>query len=257
VNELIQINRTTIDDAFVQTVNAREMHTFLGVSKDFTSWIKAQIERARLVENRDFILLTQKGEQTGRGGHNRIEYHLTIDAGKHIAMMSGTDKGFEVRDYFIECERRAMKAVMDPMQALNDPAMMRRLLLTYSEKILSIQAENAALAPKAEALNRIAVADGSLCITDAAKTLQVQPKKVFAVLQEQRWIYRRVGCDHWIGYQDKLQQQLLEHKTTTVSRSDGSEKIVAQVRITPKGLSKLALLFQVGLCERGISWGKI
>lgn len=246
MNELIQIDRSTIDDAVALTVKARDLHTFLGVGKDFSSWIKVQIERARLVENRDFILLTPKGEQTGRGGHNRIEYHLTIDAGKHIAMMSGTDKGFEVRDYFIECELQAKKAALDPMRALNDPAMMRRLLLTYSEKVLALQAENAALAPKAEALNRIAAADGSLCITDAAKTLQVQPRKVFAVLREQRWIYRRVGCEHWIGYQDKLQQQLLEHKTTTVSRGDGSEKIVAQVRITPKGLSKLALLFQGG-----------
>jgi len=45
-------------------------------------------------------------------------------------MMSGCDKGFEVRDYFIECERRAK----NPLAALNDPAAMRSLLLTYTEK---------------------------------------------------------------------------------------------------------------------------
>jgi hypothetical protein len=32
----------------------------------------------------------------------------------------------------------------------------------------------------------------------------------------------------------------MEHKTTTVTRSDGSEKITKQVRLTPKGLTKLA-----------------
>lgn len=67
-----------------------------------------------LVENRDFVLLPQKGEQRGRGGHNRSAYHLTVDAAKHIAMMSGTDKGFQVREYFIECERRAQAAAVAP-----------------------------------------------------------------------------------------------------------------------------------------------
>jgi phage anti-repressor protein len=61
------------------------------------------------VEVRDY-LLTQKGERQNQGlsGQGRIDYALTIDAAKHIAMMSGTEKGFEVRDYFIECERQAM-----------------------------------------------------------------------------------------------------------------------------------------------------
>ena len=229
----------------IPTVSARDLHAFLGVGKDFSNWMKKQITRGRLAENRDFVVFAQKGENP-MGGRPTVEYYLAIDAGKHIAMMSGTDRGFEVRDYFLECERRAKKAAMDPILALNDPVIMRDLLLTYSERVLALQAENATLVPKAGALDRIATAEGSLCITDAAKTLQVQPRKVFAVLQEHRWIYRRVGCDRWIAYQDKLQQQLLEHKTTTVSRGDGSERIIEQVRITPKGLSKLALLFQEG-----------
>jgi len=95
-------------------------------------------------------------------------------------------------------------------------------------------------APKAEALDRIARADGSLCITSAAKDLQVRPKDLFAWLQQNQWIYRRMGGASWLGYQDRIQQGLLEHKVTTVSSSDGSEKIAEQVRITPKGLSRLA-----------------
>ncbi|WP_420902785.1 hypothetical protein [Rhodovulum sulfidophilum] len=35
---------------------------------------------------------------------------------------------------------------------------------------------------------------------------------------------------------------MLWHKSTMVLRSDGSEKITEQVRVTPKGLSKLAKL---------------
>ena len=59
--------------------------------KDFSTWIKKQIERARLVECRDFITLTQKGERNEgvRGASISIEYHLAIEAAKHIGMMSG------------------------------------------------------------------------------------------------------------------------------------------------------------------------
>lgn len=46
-----------------------------------------------------------------------------------------------------------------------------------------------------------------------------------------------------IAYQDKLASGLLEHKVTTVYRTDGSEKSVTQVRVTPKGLTALARVF--------------
>lgn len=97
------VTRTFGDDA-IPTVNARDLHTFLGVAKKFADWIKAQVERARLVENRDFVLFSLLGEK----GRPTVDYHLTLDAAKHISMMSNTDKGFEAREYFIECERRAL-----------------------------------------------------------------------------------------------------------------------------------------------------
>ncbi len=107
--QLIPVVQSAINNQIVPTVDARQLHSFLEVGKDFSSWMKAQIKRARLVENREFVTLTQKGERKEgvKGASISIEYALTIEAGKHIAMMSGTDKGVEVRDYFLECERQA------------------------------------------------------------------------------------------------------------------------------------------------------
>jgi phage anti-repressor protein len=100
-----------IGETKVNSVSARDLHKELGVKKDFSSWIKAQIKRGLFDENIDYIivsdnksLLPQKGEQ--RGGHNKIDYILTIDTAKEIAMMSGTQKGKEVRNYFIEVEKQ-------------------------------------------------------------------------------------------------------------------------------------------------------
>ena len=136
----------------------------------------------------------------------------------------------------------------DPMAVLNDPAAMRVLLLGYTEKVLALESRVTKLAPKALALDRIATASGSLNVTDAAKALQIQPHKLIAWLQANLWAYRRSGGKKaLIGYQDKVQQLLVEHKVSTYSRADGEDHISEQLRITPKGLAKLAEAFSAKL----------
>lgn len=130
-----------------------------------------------------------------------------------------------------------------PVLALNDPTSLRALLLENVEERLKLAEQVAAAAPKLEAFDRIAGAEGSLCITDAAKSLQVRPKALFDFLRAHGWIYTPPGGRGDIAYSAKLQQGLMEHKTTTVHRSDGSEKIITQARVTPKGLTRLAREF--------------
>lgn len=132
---------------------------------------------------------------------------------------------------------------IDPIQVLNDPEAMRGLLLTYSEKVISLESTVKEQTPKVYALDRISTADGSMCITDAAKTLQLRPKDLFRWMFSQGWIYRRPGGIHWIGYQHRLQQAVLVHKVTTLSTSDGQDKVTEQVRVTPKGLVMIAEKF--------------
>jgi len=63
---------------------------------------------------------------------------------------------------------------------------MRTLLLGYTEKVIALEAQNAAMAPKVEAFERIAESEGSLCVTDAAKTLQIGPKAFVQIPPLQR-----------------------------------------------------------------------
>lgn len=106
----IPISERQIEGELIKTFDGRDLHGDLGVSKDYTTWAKAQIKRARLVENKDYVKLTQKGELSTTG-QTRHEYHFTLEAGKHIGMMSGTARGSEVREYFLGCERQARAAV--------------------------------------------------------------------------------------------------------------------------------------------------
>ena len=97
-------------------------------------------------------------------------------------------------------------------------------------------------APKAAALDRITATEDSLCVTDAAKVLSIQPKALFKWLHEHQWIYRRAGNSHWIGYQHRLQTGVLEQKATIVTKSDGTEKTIEQVLVTAKRLARLSEL---------------
>ena len=109
-NNLIPIEKVNgiVQNHDQSLCNARDLHTFLEVGKDFSTWIKDRIQQHGFEENQDFIcspILGSKDHPAGRGGHNRMEYHLTIEAAKHISMAEHTSKGQEARQYFIECER--------------------------------------------------------------------------------------------------------------------------------------------------------
>ncbi len=123
---------------------------------------------------------------------------------------------------------------------LRDPKQLAVAALQLIEVNRELQAQVDTMQVTVAAHQRIAEADGSMCITDAAKVLQVRPKDLFAWLSAQQWIFRRTGGSGWIAYQHRIQTGVLEHKVTTVERSDGSEKVVEQVLVTPKGLTKLA-----------------
>ncbi len=134
--------------------------------------------------------------------------------------------------------------IIDPMKALSDPTIMRGLLLTYTEKVLVLESKVVELAPKAKALDRIAThSEGSFCIRDAAKTLQVKEKVLKQTLVERSWIYRRPMGSGYLAYSDKLRRGLMEHKIIRGERPDGSEWVETQARITAKGMALLSEIF--------------
>lgn len=244
MNELIKLAPVVIGAETVQTVNARDLHAFLKNRDHFATWIKDRIEQFDFVENRDFATYSENSEK-GRGRPS-IEYALSLGMAKELAMVERSDQGKQARLYFIECERRAHAPAVDPMQVLADPAAMRGLLLGYTEKVLALEQKVIDLAPKAQALDRIASSDGSFCLTDAAKALQVPPRKFTNKLLEIGWIYRRPMGSGWLAYQPFIAKGVLEHKMTTGEKSDGSEWTSTQVRVTAKGMAGLSELFSQG-----------
>lgn len=252
-NQLIRLSQSSINQEQVNTVNARDLHAFLEVGKVFGAWITERISQFDFVENQDFIVVSEIGKNP-KGGRPSKEYHLSLDMAKELSMVERNEKGKQARQYFIDCERKAKAAhtlaaqPVDMTQALNDKTFLRTALLTYTEKVMALEEENKTLTPKAAALDRISTADGMICITVAAKYLQVKPRDLFAWLSKNKWIYRKAPKKPWVAYQPRIDEGLLTQKvSSSILTSTGREIVLdEQVMVTPKGLSKLSMIFSSG-----------
>ncbi|MFV1476135.1 phage antirepressor KilAC domain-containing protein [Serratia marcescens] len=230
------------NNAGAVTMSSLEISTLVGSRHDS---VKRTIER---LADLGAITLPPTVEKPTTGRPTTI-YVFEGEKGKRdsIVVVAQLSPEFTAKlvDRWQELERVLSRPTFDAAAALNDPEFLRTTLLTYSEKVIALEHKVVEMQPDVEALERIAKADGSMCITNAAKHLQVQPKALFKLMSENHWIYRRTGGRAWLAYQDRIQSGVLEHKVTTVSRSDGSEKVVEQVLVTAKGLAKLSKLMGV------------
>lgn len=227
----VLVNRPVAGQA-QQTVNARELHAFLEVQTRFNDWIKNRVDEYGFIENQDFITFTENLVNGGR----RIEYALSLDMAKELSMVERNAQGKQARQYFIDCEKRLSGSLIP--QTFSEAL---RLAADLAERNQQQAAQIAELAPKAEALARIEVAQGDLTVTQAAKMLKMQPKQLFDWLAQHGWLYRSGGSGVWLGYQDKVHSGYVTHSVYRyTSQSTGAERVNTQVYLTPKGMSRIA-----------------
>ena len=225
------VNRPVAGQA-QQTVNARELHAFLEVQTRFNDWIKNRVDEYGFIENQDFITFTENLVNGGR----RIEYALSLDMAKELSRVERNAKGNQARQYCIDCEKRLSGSLIP--QTFSEAL---RLAADLAERNQQQAAQIAELAPKAEALARIEVAQGDLTVTQAAKMLKMQPKQLFDWLAQHGWLYRSGGSGVWLGYQDKVRSGCVTHSVHQYeSKSTGEQRIATQVYLTPKGMSRIA-----------------
>lgn len=112
LNELLPIGEKNGKKA----VNARDLHSFLQVGKDFSTWIKNRIDKYDFIEGKDFqtlyldyqgnllnIRLPQNGDSKNQQV-SKIEYALSISMAKELSMIENNERGKQARKYFIACE---------------------------------------------------------------------------------------------------------------------------------------------------------
>lgn len=122
--QLVRVFDGVIGSVPAQVVDGRELHTFLKNGKQFSDWIKQRISQYGFEENQDYSLVSPKSEthvaiasprsEAKRGGHNRVDYHLTLDMAKELSMVENNEQGRMARRYFIDMERKALSQAAMP-----------------------------------------------------------------------------------------------------------------------------------------------
>ena len=137
-------------------------------------------------------------------------------------------------------------APVDPMQLLNDPATLRNLCITYSEKVLTLEHKVDALKPKADIADRITISDGLFGFRHAAKILKINENKFRNWLIQNDWIYY-LG-KKMTAKSPAIKKGYLEEKMRTLPCEAGEEpKTVPEMYFTAAGIHKLAEIFNVEL----------
>ena len=236
MNELIQVAERQISDGTIQTVNARDLHAFLEVGKDFSTWIKGRIEQYSFVEHHDYV--TAKNLRPPVLGSTKaraqiaIDYHLSLDMAKELAMVERNDKGKQARLYFIECERRAKANVIDLTTALADPAKLRTVLLAYTEKVMALEAKVQEQAPKAQFHDAVSEAINCQSIQEIAKVLGTGPNRLFKFLRDDGLLMRNN-----LPYQQPLDAGYFRVVEKQYNDGRGESHTYTRTLVTGKGLA--------------------
>ena len=225
MNELINV---TLNDSHEPVVSGRQLHEALGVKTKYADWFNRMIEYG-FTENQDFLLLKNE-QQTGRGGHNKVDHVIKLDMAKEIAMIQRTDKGKEVRQYFIQIEKD-----------FNSPEkIMARALLMADKKVHKLEAQIEADKPKVLFADAVSASHTSILVGDLAKLIsqngyKIGGNRLFVWLRENGYLIKRKGSDWNMPTQRSMEMKLFEIKESTITHPDGHISVSKTVKVTGKG----------------------
>lgn len=247
MDQLIPINQNA--DGSI-AVSMRALHEGLGVGRDFTNWAK-QMFAYGFEDGTDYSEVLAGSGENPSGGRPRRDWALTLDAAKEIAMLQRSERGQQVRRYFIEAEKE-LRARRAPQ--LTGPELMAAALIEAQATLEQRSRELEIASPKAAAWDHIVSSEGSWSYEEAAKVLfeqgvvQIGQKRLVARLVEWGYLYRDAK-DRPHVYQRFIEQGLFVVKAKTfVDQKTGETRASSapQVRITGKGLDMLFRRFRDG-----------
>lgn len=215
-----------------QVMSSREIALLTGSTHDNV------LKTVRLLIKKGVVSSNETPYTHPQNGQRYAEFLLNYRDTMVVVSGYSVELRAKIIDRWQELESRVVAQVQIPANF----AEALRLAADKAEENQRLQAALAQQAPKVAAINRLAGAGGAICITDAAKQLQLAPSKLFGWLEENRWIYRRPGSTRWVAYQPRITAGLLKHKVTSLKPhpETGEDRAAYSVLVTTKGLAYLA-----------------
>lgn len=222
MNEVITV---TLNDKHEPVVSGRQLHEALGVNSRYTTWFDRMKEYG-FTEGQDF--LPNLGESTG--GRQATDHIIKLDMAKEIAMIQRTERGKQVRQYFIQVEKD-----------FNSPEkIMARALLMADQKVHKLEAQIEADRPKVLFADAVSASKSSCLIGELAKILKqngidIGQNKLFQWLRAHGYLISRRGESWNQPTQKSMQLGLFELKKTNINHADGHTTVNTTTKVTGKG----------------------
>ena len=226
MNEIIKV---TMNDNQEPIVSGRQLHEALGVKTRYNDWFNRMTEYG-FIENQDYLAITQKRVTAQGNSTNQVDHIIKLDMAKEIAMIQRTDKGKEVRQYFIQVEKD-----------FNSPEkIMARALLMADKKIHKLETQIEADRPKVLFADAVSASKSSCLIGELAKILKqngidIGQNKLFQWLRSNGYIISRRGESWNQPTQKSMQLGLFELKKTNINHADGHTTVNTTTKVTGKG----------------------
>lgn len=229
MNELLRVNY----DSDRITLSARELHKFLEVTERFGNWFE-RMNQYGFQENVDYLGRKVFNTQA----HQELQdYEITLDMAKEIAMIQRSEKGKQIRQYFLELERKwnSPEAVMN--RALEYSRKQVKALLQTNEKLelenkMKDQQLNE-LKPKADYYDQILQSKSLVLISQIAKDYGYGAPTMNKKLHELGVQYKQGG--QWLLYSKYQNKGYTHSRTINITRSDGRSDVRMQTEWTQKG----------------------
>ena len=225
MNEIIKV---TVNDNHEPIVSGRQLHEALGVKTEYKKWFSRMTEYG-FNENEDFLKVTQKC-LTSSTGQNTTDHIIKLDMAKEIAMIQRTNKGKEVRQYFIQVEKD-----------FNSPEkIMARALLMADKKIHKLETQIEADKPKVLFADAVSASHTSILVGDLAKLIsqngfKIGANRLFSWLRDNGYLIKKRGASWNMPTQKSMELGLFEIKETNIQHADGHISINKTSKVTGKG----------------------
>lgn len=107
MKELIKLTQQTLNNETVNAVSARELYDILGMDKsNWSRWYKKNIVDNPFAEEH----VDWEGFVTMTNGNETLDFMLSLELAKKLAMQTRSQVGEDVRQYFIECEKQLVSS---------------------------------------------------------------------------------------------------------------------------------------------------
>ena len=213
-----------------KAVNARALHAFLGSKRDFSNWIKDRIDKYDFIENQDYVVFNNFGENP-KGGRPQIEYALSIGMAKELSMVEGNEKGKQARKYFIACEENRKELSRKEILMIALEAEEEKEKLALENK--NLKAENLELQHQSEYARFVLQSKKTVLVTQIAQDYGMTAIRFNALLRDLR-IQRKVN-GQWILYGEYLGKGYVHSATHNYTHSNGSPDVSLNTEWTQKG----------------------